>query len=66
MVAGGPKRAIRVETVQFSRRLAKVKTRVEGNLVRKLEEAHSRSITADILAARLGLKEIFNTKHCQN
>lgn len=43
---------------KFIRGLASENTRVEGDPVRKLEEAFNRGITTDMLVTRLVLKPI--------
>lgn len=48
------KRAIRVGSIEFSKKLAIERNRLEGELVSKLEEAISKGIISDMLVVRNG------------
>ena len=57
------KRAFRAVALGFSKEIVLDKSRVEGELVRNLEEALRKGIATDVLAARLVLDQFFNAKH---
>lgn len=57
------KRAIKVESLRFSKLLAVERNRLVGDLATKLEEAIRNHIANGVQVARLVLNEHFNTNH---
>lgn len=55
--------AINAEAIRYSKELALDRNRVEGELVRKLQETISSIAACDVLAAKLAPNQHFNDKH---
>ena len=57
------KRKIKTLATSFSREIAIENSRVEDELVSRLEETHRGAIANDVLAARMALDHFFDVKH---